>query len=109
MRLIKIPIINNFSPEILESIKEEINSRPKTKNLGVFGTLKKNSKILDFSFRYSNPIIEEKNLYLDIETIHTPEGVEFRKMIEMEKNLDFFISLNFSKSESILVFSMLSD
>lgn len=91
MKLLKREILNSeptknnrrYTPEVLEIIKDQINSRERDKNLGTMGyPAGLETPLCDVAFRYSNAVIENNVLYADIETIHTPEGIKLRQMIE---------------------------
>ena len=76
--------------EVLEIIRDQINSRKHEQNLGTIGFPQDlEIKVSDAAFRYSNAVIREQVLYVDIETIHTPTGIEFRRMIEVDHDLRF--------------------
>ena len=76
--------------EVLEIIRDQINSRKRDQNLGTIG-FPKDLEIAfsDAAFRYYNAVVRNEVLYVDIETIHTPLGIEFRKLIEVDNDLRF--------------------
>jgi hypothetical protein len=88
MRLFKRPILN-AKLSIIEDIRDQINSLEEKDKLGIFGIPEKIS-LSEAAFRYSNAIVEKKILYVDIETISTPKGVEFRRLLETEADIEFF-------------------
>ena len=98
MKLLKQVILNTrvtknnrrYPVEVLESIKDQINKRDKDLNIGTIGyPTDLIVSLSDSAFRYSNAVIENEILYADIETIHTPKGVELRNMIDNEEDIRF--------------------
>lgn len=98
MKLLKREILNSeptknnrrYTPEVLEIIKDQINSRDADRNLGTIGYSEGLDVALsDVAFKYSNAVIENNILYADIETIHTPQGVKLRQMIETGSDIRF--------------------
>ena len=98
MKLLKQAILNasvtknnrRYPIEVLESIKDQINKRDKDLNIGTIGFPTDLIVALsDSAFRYLNAIIENEILYVDIETIHTPNGVKLRNMIDNEEDIRF--------------------
>jgi hypothetical protein len=98
MKLLKQPILNTnptknnrmYPIEVLESIKKQINERNSSANIGTIGYPEGlDVSLSDAAFKYSNAVIEKDVLYVDIETIHTPEGVELRRMLDEEQDLRF--------------------
>lgn len=86
------PTLNNrvYPIEVLESIRDQINSRDKSTNLGTLGYPEGlEVSLSEAAFQYSNAIIEGDSLYVDIETIHTPEGIYLRRMIDEGNELRF--------------------
>lgn len=98
MKLLKQVILNTrvtknnrrYPIEVLESIKDQINKRNKDLNIGTIGyPTDLIVSLSDSAFRYSNAIIENEILCVDIETVHTPKGVELRNMIDNEEDIRF--------------------
>jgi hypothetical protein len=98
MKLLKQPILNTnptknnrkYPIEVLESIKRQINERNPSMNIGTIGYPEGLEVSLSkAAFKYSNAVIEKDVLYVDIETIHTPEGIELRKMLEVDNDIRF--------------------
>jgi hypothetical protein len=98
MKLTKVMILNTEATKnnrryplpVLEKIRDQINSRDASRNLGTIGFPEGLTiSLQDAAFRYSNAVIEKEALYVDIETIHTPKGVDLRRMLEDEIDLRF--------------------
>ena len=86
------PTKNNrcYPMEVLEIIRDQINSKPVDANLGTIGYPKGLEILLgDAAFRYSNARIVDDSLLVDIETIHTPKGVELRRIIDEGMDIRF--------------------
>ena len=78
-----------YDNDLITLIREQIN-RSESDNLGLIGYTDTNSVPLSKSaFRYSNALVENGILYVDIETIHTPEGIVFRKLLDSEVPMKF--------------------
>ena len=66
---------HKYSLDVLESIKEQINSKPKSANIGTIGyTDQLVDVLIDAAFMYTNAIIRDGGLYVDIEILPTPQG-----------------------------------
>jgi hypothetical protein len=98
MKLLKQVILNTratrnnrrYPIEVLESIKDQINKKDKSLNIGTIGyPTDLIVSLSDSAFRYSNAVIENEILYIDIETVHTPKGVELRNMIDNKEDIRF--------------------
>jgi hypothetical protein len=97
MKLLKRPILNTaptknnrrYTAEVLEVIKNQINENS-SKNLGTLGYPEgMDVSLSNVAFKYSNAVIEKDVLYVDIETIHTPKGIELRKILEVDNDIRF--------------------
>lgn len=78
-----------YDNDLIALIREQIN-RAESDNLGLLGYPDTNSVSLSKSaFRYSNALVENGILYVDIETIHTPEGILFRRLLDSEVPMKF--------------------
>jgi hypothetical protein len=96
MKLIKQLILNRelikdyqYSLSLLEKIRDQINQDPR-KNIGLTSPFEKlEITTSDMVFKYSNAVVENGSLYVDIETVHTPKGVDLRRAIETNKPLQF--------------------
>lgn len=88
-----IPFNATNSTELLEEIKNQINSKiEKGSNLGSLGESK--SHIMDLhrvAFKYTNPQIINNQLYVDVEPINTPLGILLKAYIKdiAENGLDY--------------------
>jgi hypothetical protein len=76
--------LNNrrYPLEVIESIRDQINSRDEDRNLGTVG-YEENLEI-DLSkvaFKYSNAVIENNALYVDIEMLDTPLGKSLNEVL----------------------------
>ena len=96
MKLLKQLILNTnrtknnrlYPIEVLETIKAQINAGGS--NLGTIGYPEDlEVSLSNAAFTYSNAVIENESLYADIETIHTPKGIELRKLIEVASDIRF--------------------
>jgi hypothetical protein len=100
MNLYKQPILNTnaslnnrrYTLEVLVSIKDQIIEM--TSKETAFGTLGYDTESLvtnpsRIAFKYSNPLIEDEILYVDIEVLETPEGGVLRSLLESEIDLRF--------------------
>ena len=96
MKLIKRPVLN-AKLSILEDIKSQINSLEEKARTGFFGVPKTETVLSEAAFRYSNAQIENKVLYIDAETISTPKGVEFRRLVEESTDIEFFVEMKDDK------------
>lgn len=103
MKLLKRPVLN-AKLSILEKIKDQINALDEKARLGFFGLPGSEKMLSDASFRYYNSQIENKVLYIDIETISTPKGVEFRRLLDTDADIEFFIELE--KDELITIYAL---
>lgn len=82
--------------EILESVRDQINGRDSSLNFGfrdyptdeVFSDLEK-LIVKNAAFAYSNAIVEEESLYIDIIALSTHEGMKFAEMIKEGLDLRF--------------------
>lgn len=78
-----------YDDDLIALIREQIN-RAESDNLGLIGYPDTNCVSLSKSaFRYSNALVENGILYVDIETIHTPEGILFRRLLDSEVPMKF--------------------
>jgi hypothetical protein len=98
MKLLKQPILNTkktkndtvYHIEVLEIIRNQINSKGDSLKLGTIGFPDGLTVSLsEGAFKYSNAVIENEVLYVDIETIHTPEGVKLRNTIDRDLQICF--------------------
>ena len=103
MKLNKQPVLNTnatlnnrrYPLEVLVSIKDQIIDMSSKET--AFGTLGYDTESLEkatlnvskIAFRYSNPLIEDKILYVDIEVLETPEGGILRSLLEAKMDLRF--------------------
>jgi hypothetical protein len=103
MNLNKQPILNTnatlnnrrYPLEVLVSIKDQIIEMSSKQS--AFGTVGYDSESLEkatlnvskIAFEFSNPLIENETLYVDIKTLETPEGQLLRSLLESEIDLRF--------------------
>lgn len=103
MKLYKQPILNTnaslnnrrYPLEVLVSIKDQIIEMSSKQS--AFGTVGYDSESLEketlnvskIAFEFSNPLIENETLYVDIKTLETPEGQLLRSLLESEIDLRF--------------------
>jgi hypothetical protein len=103
MKLNKQPILNTnatlnnrrYTLEVLVSIKDQIIEMSSKES--AFGTLGYDSEALEkatvnlskVAFGFSNPLIENETLYVDIEVLETPEGEVLRSLLESKMDLRF--------------------
>jgi hypothetical protein len=103
MKLYKQPILNTnaslnnrrYPLEVLISIKDQIIEMSSKQS--AFGTVGYDSGSLEkatlnvskIAFEFSNPLIENETLYVDIKTLETPEGKLLRSLLESEIDLRF--------------------
>lgn len=91
------PSLNNrrYPLEVLVSIKDQIIEMSSKET--AFGTLGYDIESLEkcvtnlsrIAFKYSNPLIEDEILYVDIEVLETPEGGILRSLLEAKMDLRF--------------------
>ena len=91
------PTLNNrrYPLEVLVSIKDQIIEMSNKQS--AFGTVGYDSESLEkatlsvfkIAFRFSNPLIEDETLYVDIEVLETPEGGILRSLLESKMDLRF--------------------
>ena len=73
-----------YNPETLESIKDQINSRDKSMNIGQLGYPEGfDINLRNAAFTYSNAIVENGILYADIEILKTMMGDEVKRLLEL--------------------------
>jgi len=103
MKLYKQPILNTnptlnnrrYPLEVLVSIKDQIIEMSSKQS--AFGTVGYDSESLEkatlnvskIAFEFSNPLIENETLYVDIKTLETPEGKLLRSLLESGIDLRF--------------------
>ena len=103
MKLYKQPILNTnaslnnrrYPLEVLISIKDQIIEMS-SKGMGL-GTLGYDTEGLEkcgvnmskIAFKYSNPLIENETLYVDIEVLGTREGNLLKSLLEAQVDLRF--------------------
>ena len=103
MKLYKKPILNTnpslnnrrYPLEVLVSIKDQIIEM--SSNETAFGTIGYDYESLEngginlsrTAFKYSNPLIEDEILYVDIEVLETREGEILRSLLESKMDLRF--------------------
>lgn len=103
MNLYKQPILNTnaslnnrrYPLEVLVSIKDQIIEMSSKET--AFGTIGYDYESLEkgginlskIAFKYSNPLIEDEILYVDIEILETPEGGILRSLLEAKMDLRF--------------------
>lgn len=103
MNLNKQPILNTnatlnnrrYPLEVLVAIKDQIIDLSSKQS--AFGTVGYDSESLEkatlnvskIAFEFSNPLIENETLYVDIKTLETPEGQLLRSLLESEIDLRF--------------------
>ena len=78
--------LNNrrYPDEVLESIKNQINSNPKEMNIGTIGDRDTaHVNLRDASFTYSNAVVENGVLYADVEILKTMMGDELKRILEI--------------------------
>lgn len=71
-----------YDSDLLMLIRDQINQSEK--NLGQFD-FPDTTNAIDLAkaaFLYRNAVVEKGILYVDIETIHTPDGIVFRRLVE---------------------------
>jgi hypothetical protein len=103
MKLYKQPILNTnaslnnrrYPLGVLVSIKDQIiEMSSKETAHGTIGydieSIKKGGiNLSKIAFKYSNPLIENETLYVDIKTLETPEGKLLRSLLESGIDLRF--------------------
>ncbi len=73
-----------YPEEVLESIKAQINSKPKSMNIGTLGYGESfDTNMREAAFTYSNAAIENGVLYADIEILETMMGDEVKRILEL--------------------------
>jgi len=96
MKLEKQIILNSYptkngrvyTPQALEAIKKQINSSEKSRNLGALEYPEDLSvSMSDVAFTYSNAIIENGSLCVDIEILSTPMGEKLKESLEVDKRV----------------------
>jgi hypothetical protein len=71
--------------EVIEKIRDRINSNDEWTNLGILGMPESEVITLgQVAFKYSNAIIEDESLYCDIEVIDTRRGDELKQILGYE-------------------------
>ena len=73
-----------YDNDLLMAIRDQINQSEK--NLGQIDFPNTNTPIelSKAAFLYRNAVVEKGILYVDIETIHTPSGITFRRLLESD-------------------------
>lgn len=103
MKLYKQPILNTnatlnnrrYPLEVLVAIKDQIiDLSSKQSAFGTVGydyeSLEKSTvDVTKVAFRFCNPLIENETLYVDIETLETPEGQLLRSILESQMDIRF--------------------
>ena len=103
MKLYKQPILNTnatlnnrrYPLEVLVAIKDQIIEMSGKET--AFGTIGYDYESLEkcvinpskIAFRFSNPLIENEILYVDVEILETPEGKLLRSILESQMDLRF--------------------
>ena len=95
---LKEPILNTevtknnrrYPLPVLKKIRDQINSREDSGNLGTIGYPEGLViPLADVAFKYKNAVVEDEVLYVDIETVGTPQGTILSDMLEYEMDLRF--------------------
>lgn len=84
------PTLNGrvYSLEILEKIRDQINSKDSSRNIGTFEYPEGlDISLKDSAFTYSNAIIENGCLYVDIQILSTPNGEKIKHQLEIDKRI----------------------
>jgi hypothetical protein len=73
--------------EVLQKMRDQINSKDRWQNLGILGHPESNViRLGQVAFNYSNAVIEDNALYCDIEVIDIHRGAELKQILEYEKD-----------------------
>jgi hypothetical protein len=74
-----------YTKEILESIRDQINSRNIDINIGTMGFSEGLAiNLRDASFTYSNAVVENECLYVDIDSLNTTMGQELVRRLDID-------------------------
>ena len=78
-----------YNVDLLTSIRDQINQSEK--NLGMID-FPESDAVIELSkaaFTYKNAVLEKGILYVDIETIHTPCGITFRRLLDSDVEIAY--------------------
>jgi len=74
-----------YPREVLMSIRDQINNRDKSRNVGQIGYPEgMETNLRRVAFTYSNAVVEDDVLYADIEILETEMGDEIKRLLELE-------------------------
>lgn len=84
------PTLNGrmYPLKVLEQIRDQINSNDPSINIGTLGYPEGlDISLTDAAFTYTNAVIENDCLYVDIQILSTPDGEKIKHQIEVDQRV----------------------